>query len=77
MKKAVHEGLLFSCCQKAAQKHGWYPIYNLPSKDFLFRLTVISAVAERRNLISPWYQPHYGGRFPGSEPQKNKKHDHS
>lgn len=25
MKKAVHEGLLFSCCQKAAQKHGWYP----------------------------------------------------
>jgi len=24
-KKAVHEGLLFSCCQKAAQKHGWYP----------------------------------------------------
>ena len=25
MKKAVHEGLLFSCCQKAPQKHGWYP----------------------------------------------------
>ena len=25
MKKAVHEGLLFSYCQKAAQKHGWYP----------------------------------------------------
>ena len=25
MKKAVHEGLLFSCCQKAAPKHGWYP----------------------------------------------------
>ena len=25
MKKAVHEGLLFSCCQKTAPKHGWYP----------------------------------------------------
>ena len=51
MKKAVHEGLLFSCCQKAAQKHGWYPIYNLISKDFLFRLTVISTVAERSGEI--------------------------
>ena len=52
MKKAVHEGLLFSYCQKAAQKHGWYPIYNLISKDFLFRLTVISTVAERSGEIS-------------------------
>ena len=51
MKKAVHEGLLFSYCQKAAQKHGWYPIYNLISKDFLFRLTVISTVAERSGEI--------------------------
>ncbi|WP_440249737.1 hypothetical protein, partial [Dialister succinatiphilus] len=24
--------------------------------------------AEWRNLISPWYKPHYGERFPGSEP---------
>ena len=53
MKKAVHEGLLFSCCQKAAPKHGWYPIYNLISKDFLFCLTVISTVAERSGEISP------------------------
>ena len=52
MKKAVHEGLLFSCCQKAAPKHGWYPIYNLISKDFLFCLTVISTVAERSGEIS-------------------------
>ena len=29
MKKAVHEGLLFSCCQKAAQKHGWYPCQSV------------------------------------------------
>ena len=53
MKKAVHEGLLFSCCQKAAQKHGWYPIYNLISKDFLFRLTVISIVAGQPTIGKP------------------------
>ena len=29
MKKAVHEGLPFSCCQKAAQKHGWYPCQSV------------------------------------------------
>ena len=52
MKKSSSMRGCFFHCKKAAQKHGWYPIYNLISKDFLFRLTVISTVAERSGEIS-------------------------
>ena len=54
MKKAVHERLLFSYCQKAAQKHGWYPSQSVlrASQNQASTLSIKESPAAALNLSS-------------------------